>query len=310
MIAEETRRRVADAAREYHFSRNVSAQRLTNQASKTIAFVTHTVTDSCQAGDLFGLEIMGGVSQGLHDLGYEMMVKPIDYKDNSWVRKLLDSRQVDGFVLMTSTRKSHHIKALIQEKAPFITWGAATILAGFPSVSADDFKGGFLVGQYLASLGDGPLAVIAGPSEEVEVQNRLQGFQSALSDAGREFDPAFLRFGDYSEEAGKAKMIELLGLRPRPRGVFAHSDLMAIGALKAAKGTVDFGSRRDCGRWFRRSDPGFLCGAKSNDGQPPYFRSGKGLGARTCPLHWDRAGQPRGDARGAGSTGIGLTFLF
>ena len=235
VIAEETRRQVSAAAREHHFSKNVSAQRLTNRSSKTVAFVTHVSSDGCQACDLFGLEIMGGISQGLHDLGYDMMVKPIDFKDYSWVRKLLDSGQVDGFVLMTSTRKDQHIKALIQEKAPFVTWGAATTLATFPSVSADDFKGGQLVGEYLVSLGEGPLAVIAGPSDEAEVQNRLAGFTSALAAAGRAFDSQFLRFGDYSEESGRSMMTELLLQVPRPRAVFAHSDFMAIGALKAAK---------------------------------------------------------------------------
>jgi len=234
VIAEETRRRVAETARDHQFSKNVSAQRLTNRASKTIAFVTHNIADGCQASDLFGFEIMGGVSQGLHELGYEMLIKAIDYKDYSWVRKLLDSGQVDGFVLMTSTRKTNHIKNLILEKAPFITWGATTNFAAFPSVCADDFQGGKLVGTYLSTLG-GPLAVIGGPSDEGEVQNRLAGFTAALSETQTPFRQEYLRYGDYSEESGTAAMADLLAQKVRPRGVFAHSDLMAIGAMKAVR---------------------------------------------------------------------------
>jgi len=234
IIAEETRRRVAEAARTWKFTKNVSAQRLSNRVSRTVAFVVHASTNGNQPSDLFGLEIMGGVSQGLQALGYEMLVKPIDYRDYSWVRKLLDGGQVDGFVLMTSSRKAHHTRALLQENAPFIAWGAASASA-FPSVSADNRRGGFLVGQHLASLGGLPLGLIAGPAEELEVQARTEGFLAGAAEAGVGFDPKYLRSGDYTEADGSRLMQELLDLEPRPRAVFAQGDLMAVGALRAAK---------------------------------------------------------------------------
>jgi len=236
VIAEDTRRRVAEAARSLKFTKNVSAQRLSQRQSRTIAFVTHASVEGSQASDLFGLEIMSGVSQGLQALGYEMLVKPIDYRDYSWVRKLLDSGQVDGFVLMTSSRKAHHTRALVREKAPFIAWGAASSSAAFPSVCADNRMGGVLVGRYLAGLGVGPLAVLAGPAEELEVQGRTEGFLAGVSEAGGGLDPRYVLHGDYSEADGYRVMEELLRLDPPPRAVFAEGDLMAIGALKAAKG--------------------------------------------------------------------------
>src|SRR5262245_17629679 len=80
LISDETRRRVEEAARSLNFTRNVSAQRLSRGASRTIAFVTHLASGPSQAADLFGWEIMGGVAQGLQALGYEMLVKPVDYR--------------------------------------------------------------------------------------------------------------------------------------------------------------------------------------------------------------------------------------
>ena len=51
---------------------NTSARCLSNQESCTIAFVTHAYhLESFSVEDLFGLEIMGGISSGLYKLGYE-----------------------------------------------------------------------------------------------------------------------------------------------------------------------------------------------------------------------------------------------
>jgi DNA-binding LacI/PurR family transcriptional regulator len=235
LISDETRRRVEEAAQALNFTRNVSAQRLSRGASRTVAFVTHLNSGPSQAADLFGWEIMGGVAQGLQKLGYELLVKPVDYRDYSWVRQLLDSGQVDGFVLMASTRKAHHVKTLIAENAPFVSWGEAAPKSQYPSVSADNHGGGLLAGRHLAALNAPPVALIAGPQDEAEVQSRTAGFLEALAEAGVPFDTAYLRYGDYSEASGAAAVTELLALDVPPRSVFVQSDLMAVGALKAAK---------------------------------------------------------------------------
>lgn len=233
VIAEETRRRVWEAARVHRFTKNVSAQRLTNRVSRTVGFIAHAGPDPCGATDLFSLEIQGGVSQGLRELGYAMMVVPVDFRDPDWVRTQLGSRQVDGFILMTSSRKSRYLKALIEESAPFATWGAASPLAAYPTVAADDFRGGWLVGRHLAPL-VGPAAMITGPADEAEVAARSAGYRQARADLGLGFDETWLRRGDYSEASGSRMMAELLA-QGRPRSVFVHGDLMAIGALRTLK---------------------------------------------------------------------------
>ncbi len=235
LISDETRRRVEAAARELRFTPNVSARRLSLGSSRTVAFVTHLTSGPSQAHDLFGWEILGGVAQGLQALGYELLVKPVDYRDYSWVRQLLDSGQVDGFVLMASTRKEHHVKALITEDAPFVSWGEAAPRSQYPSVCSDGHEGGRLAGEHLASLNLRPVGLISGPEAEAEIQSRTAGFLEALEKAGTTFDRAYLRYGDFSEASGSSAMSELLAMPVPPRAVFVQSDLMAVGALKAAK---------------------------------------------------------------------------
>ena len=179
---------------------------------------------------------MGGISRGLHNAGYDMLVVEIDPRDTGWARKLLDSAQVDGFVLMTSTRKQAHIKLLSELQAPFVAWGVPGVEAGFCTVSSDNRRGGELAGRHLVGLGRRRIALIAGPEIEAEVQLRLSGCANALAAAGLSLDDGLVRWGDFSEESGRQAMESLLDLDPRPDAVFAFGDFMAIGAMKAIRG--------------------------------------------------------------------------
>jgi len=65
LIGEETKARIRDIARQHDFQINASARRLSMKQSRTIAFVTHAYHTDFSVADLFGLEIMGGISNGL-----------------------------------------------------------------------------------------------------------------------------------------------------------------------------------------------------------------------------------------------------
>src|SRR5512146_2588611 len=78
LIGEETRARIRAIAREHNFQVNVAAQRLSRQESRTIAFVTHTYhTDFCFM-DLFGLEMVGAISNALAAKKYDLLMAHVD----------------------------------------------------------------------------------------------------------------------------------------------------------------------------------------------------------------------------------------
>lgn len=66
-------------------------------------------------------------------------------------------------------------------------------------------------------------------------RHRLEGYRNALERAGIAFDPDLVveRRPDLLE--GREAMESLMALPDRPTAVFAASDLLAIGALKAAR---------------------------------------------------------------------------
>jgi DNA-binding LacI/PurR family transcriptional regulator len=231
LIGQQTRERIQSLAQKYKFKINVPARRLSLKQSNTIAFVTHAYHKDFSVADLFGLEIMGGISQGLYAHGYDLLVVHVDPQETEWAHQYLDTGRVDGFILMTSTRKQYHIDALLDMEAPFIVWGAPPSDARYCSVSGDNFNGGRMATEYLIQQSKKRIGFIGGPQEELEVQQRFEGYQHALLGSNRTVEPALVAYGDFSNTSGAVAMEQLLQNEPELDAVFVNSDLMAIAAM-------------------------------------------------------------------------------
>ncbi len=231
LIGEETKARIRSIAREHNFQINVPARQLSMKQSRTIAFVTHAYHDCFSVADLFGLEIMGGISTGLGQQGYDMLVIHVDPQNTNWARQYFDTGRVDGFILMTSTRKQYHVKALVEIGAPFSIWGVPQANQKCCSVTGDNFNGGKLATERLLLLGRQKIGFIGGPADELEVQQRLAGYQAALQEAGRQVEPILLEYGDFSDTSGAEAARRLLEKAPDVDAIFVNSDMMAVAVM-------------------------------------------------------------------------------
>lgn len=232
LIKQETKELIQTIAREHNFRINAPARSLSMRQCCTIAFVTHAYHKECfSMEDLFVLEIMGGITNGLHALGYDLLVVHVDPHDNGWAHQYLDSGRVDGFILMTSSRKQLHIKTLVEMGAPFIVWGVPVPKYNCCSVTGDNITGGMLATEHLIRIGKQRIAFLGGLIDEVEVQQRFKGYETALRAAGRSVNPNMVAHGDYSHASGITTMWHLLEQSPDLDAVFVNSDLMAIGAI-------------------------------------------------------------------------------
>ncbi|HVM70909.1 MAG TPA: LacI family DNA-binding transcriptional regulator [Anaerolineales bacterium] len=232
LLSQETRERVQAIARENAFHINASGRNLRMRQSNTIAFVVPACSPELfSKEDLFGLEILGGIGNGLHALGYDLLVVHVDPHDTAWANYYLDSGRVDGFILEISDRPQLHIETLVEMDAPFIVWGVPQPNFSHCSVTGDNIKGGMLATQHLIRIGRQRIAFLGGPDDSLTVQHRFKGYANALSAAGRSVDPMMLAYGDYSYDSGIIAMQRLLEVAPALDAVFVNSDLMAIAAI-------------------------------------------------------------------------------
>ncbi|MGZ9235921.1 MAG: LacI family DNA-binding transcriptional regulator [Anaerolineales bacterium] len=231
LIGEETKARIHALARQHNFQINAPARRLSMKQSRTIAFVTHAYHKDFSVADLFGLEIMGGISSGLASREYDLLIIHVDPNDTKWAHQYLDTGRVDGFILMTSTHKQTHVKALLELGAPFIIWGIPHPRQKYCSITGDNFNGGRFATEHLVSLKRKAIGFIGGPSDDLEVMHRQAGYESALKETGKDIEPTLMEYGDYSNTSGAEAMRRLLHKAPNIDAVFINSDLMAIAAM-------------------------------------------------------------------------------
>jgi DNA-binding LacI/PurR family transcriptional regulator len=232
LICSETKERIQGIAKEHNFQIDVRAQRLSTGQSNTIGFVTHAYHQMFTVADLFAVEILGGISEGLTQNHYDLLMVYVDPYVNGWAEGYFNTGKVDGFILMTSSRKQQHIKSLLNKGAPFIAWGAPSAKASYCTVCGDDYQGGLLATQHLVGLGRCKIAFLGGPEEELEVQHRYEGYVDVLKEAGLAPDPSRVAYGNFSNTSGADAMHRLLDQAPDLDAVFVNGDLMAIEAMK------------------------------------------------------------------------------
>jgi LacI family transcriptional regulator len=89
--------------------------------------------------------------------------------------------------------------------------------------------------HYLLDLGHRRIGFITGNLLVTSARHRLQAYHDALEAAGIRPDPALIVEGDWQIQSGYNATQGLLALSPRPTAIVASNDLMAFGALRAAR---------------------------------------------------------------------------
>ncbi|MFA9429756.1 LacI family DNA-binding transcriptional regulator [Egicoccus sp. AB-alg2] len=238
----ETVQRVMSAADELGYQPNVLARGLRTQRSHAVGMLVPDLTNP-----LFP-PIVRGLEDALADAGYVLIVANTDNDPQRESRGLanLVRRQVDGLVLATSRLPGH------DGTADGGAEGAATVgarpVAGnlpvvlvnrhgtdpsLPAVAPDDAGGTELVVDHLVKLGHRHVAHVAGPADTSTGRRRADAFRSAASAAGV-FDPQLVEHAAiFGVTEGMHACQRLLARRPGLQAVFAASDLLAVGCLRA-----------------------------------------------------------------------------
>lgn len=102
-------------------------------------------------------------------------------------------------------------------------------------VRADNQEGAYAATLHLIDHGHRKIATIAGPQHLTNAQERLNGFRSALKEAGLPLPSEYVVHGHFDRKSGLDAALRLLRPPSRPTAIFAGNDLMAMGALLAVR---------------------------------------------------------------------------
>ncbi|EFB74360.1 LacI family DNA-binding transcriptional regulator [Subdoligranulum variabile] len=234
-VSDAARARILEVIEKYHFQPNANAKHLKQQANQGIAMIVKGTHNMLFASVLEKMQAECSAA------GYSSMVFYIDENDNEveQARCVCRERKPYGVIFLGSDR-NHFGPDLADLGVPCLLMTNTAATAAIPnlsSVSVDDVAAAVRMVGHLLDNGHRRIAFIGGDLTSSQPSSaRLSGCLSEFSRRGLSFDPA----GQYIEArytlvGGYHAMEQLLDNLPGLTAVFAFSDIMAIGAIRALR---------------------------------------------------------------------------
>lgn len=229
VIAPETRNKVLRIAERIGYQPNPFARTLTTKRSQLAGIVVADITNP------FYPEVLAALTRRLQDSGLQTMLffaGPGRNVDNSL--PMLLQYSPDIAIVLAATMSSDMVRACRQVGTPVLLFNRDVPNSHAAAVCCDNLAGGRLVAEMLIAAGHKRLAFIAGLADTSTNQDRFTGFSQACRDLGHP-PPLVMEGGTFTYEAGHAAIKRLLDRADPPDAVFCANDIVAIGALDAAR---------------------------------------------------------------------------
>lgn len=224
----ETRERVRQVAADLDYVVSPSASRLASGRTGTVAVITPFIDR------WFFSSVLSGISDVLQERDVDLLVFEVgDPGTNPGLppERRLRGR-VDGVIVVTLPTDAMRIADMLMMGLPASFIG--TTWNGVPSVTIDDAAAGRMATQHLINLGHDRIGMISGrPQASASQSNRARGYAEAMEGAGLVREPGLEAFGYFTVQGGEEAMTALLSQPRPPSAVFAMSDDMAFGAIRA-----------------------------------------------------------------------------
>lgn len=235
-VAEETRKRVVEAARQIGYVPSAAARQLRRKRTDAIGYILPT--SSPQFSDPFYVSFLTGLCDEVASNRLDMMVtscQPNSAEEKQEYNRWVQSHRVDGIVLNRIRVNDWRVAFLAENKIPFVTLGKPDNDNSHPYIWVDERNGVQRLVKHLLDKGHRKVAFVCGPADLLIQQERFAGYQQGLEAAGIALDPELIVEGDLSEHSGYQATVDLLSRQSRPTAILGCNDLMALGAMRAAK---------------------------------------------------------------------------
>ena len=232
-VSPAARAKILEVIKRYNYQPNSNAKHLKQQSSDGLALIVKGTQN------MLFVDILEKMQAILEERGYVSTVYYIDEEANEVAQaELICAERKPYGIAFLGSNLEYFTPQLAELRVPclLLTNSAATLnIPNLSSVSVDDVSASSLMIEYLYAQGHRKIGLIGGkPDQSRPSLSRLTGSQSAMFRLGLPFEMekqyAYARF---SLQSGYTAMEYLLKHCPDITAVFAMSDLMARGAIRA-----------------------------------------------------------------------------
>ncbi|REJ10455.1 LacI family DNA-binding transcriptional regulator [Halobacillus trueperi] len=235
-ISESTRKKVYKIIEDTKYQPTFSAKSLATKKSNLIGLIYAGKINVDFTHPFFN-EVVNSFKRAVGALGYDLLLFSNEkfYKGESKYLERCKHFHVDGCLVIAGDEIEEAVHDIAKSEIPCI--GIDLKLEGPRSsyIMTDNAKIGAKVVEYLYLNKVRNIAYIGGKQDSLVSSIRNIGFIDAMNQFGLAVNKDWIYYGDFFEESGYEGMKEILKGDRLPEAVFAASDMMALGALKAMK---------------------------------------------------------------------------
>lgn len=244
IVTDETRRKVAEAAKALDYRVNDLARSMRSGKTLTIGVVVADISNS------FTLNSIRGIIDASASAGYQSLVLNTDgdvRREREAVRVLREKR-VDGLLIVPASRLDvGHLAGGRGHGAPVVLFDRFIDDLPLDSVVTADFEASRAAVNLFVEHGHRRIGLLLGtaahhghqdsePHDTVSaVRERARGALAGFADAGLAVNPSWVRYAGSVAPTALAAARHLLAQSPRPTAILAGNEEMLLGALAAAE---------------------------------------------------------------------------
>lgn len=232
-VSPKAREAILAAAEASGFQLNLNAKQLKQQSSKSILAVVKGTAN------LIFVQLVESLQADMANTAYTLVVEYVD-EDRNEVRhavQMCTEKKPRGVLFLGGNRENFQRDlGKIDVPCVLVTGDASSSgLDNLCSVTSDDRQAAYMAIDALCNLGHRQVAIISGDIEVSDTSaKRYEGCLRAFRDHGVEFDPEQqLETSRFSYDGGYGAVKRLMERGSRFTALFAISDVMAIGAIRA-----------------------------------------------------------------------------
>jgi DNA-binding LacI/PurR family transcriptional regulator len=233
-----TRQRVLDMARQMHYRPNPLARGLRGAKTMLLGVIDREIMDPFFAGAIDAISMEAGKHR------YNVVLGHVHGRTDEAIalRAVLETPHCDAIILVGDTSDQPRLLEDLREANTVVVgmFQGSAAMPGTSVVNVDNRMGMVSLLDHLMSMGHRRYGFIGGAFSFAsgrtlgDISERQATFVEYLSTLGIEVPPEYIRDVQNNYAFGAASFEELMALPDPPTAVLASTDVLAVGALRAA----------------------------------------------------------------------------